>query len=60
MRCLTAGADKACVCSSIQPAMCSGWTAVIDRTSASAHQVRNSPAARAYSWCVCGLRIARQ
>jgi hypothetical protein len=55
---LTVGADRVCVCSSIQLATCSGCTAVIELTPAPAHHARKSPAARAYARRVCGLRIA--
>ncbi|WP_075357046.1 hypothetical protein [Caballeronia sordidicola] len=46
-----------CVCNSIQVAMCSGCTALIERAPACVHQVRNSPTACAYAWRVFELRM---
>ena len=45
--CLTVGAERACVCSSIQAATCSGCTAAIDGTACASHQARKSVTARA-------------
>ncbi len=55
-RCVRLGAASSRAPASIH-ATCTGCTAAIDGTPASAHQAKNSSAARAYARRVCGLRM---